>query len=292
MRLNDAVRETDLLGNEHKELNLKYGSQQGYMPVLGARMPDGKTYGEWINNAAYLSRNLIPYVLEVPKFFEFFDNPQDWTETFISIFEVHPEVIDGLDATLTVEKDQHNIGGGGQVQHEITNVKRPEAAVKYTLREKDGKPINRFLDMYIRYGIMDPDVKKPLVTLLPKFKRGILYTPDYYTFSTLFVEPDITQTRVVEAYLVINQSPNTAGTVTSKRDLSTGAEMVTYDIETGGILVYTQAVRELGQLMLDRTSALSINPDKVVAPVDQTNLQAAVQDSKFNFNEDAERARI
>ncbi len=284
MRLNDGVRTTDPLGNQHTSLNTKFGSQQGYLPALGAKMPDGKTYGEWINNAAYISRNVIPFVLEVPKFFDFFSNPKDWIETFISIFEVHPETIDGLDATLTVEKDQHNVGGGGQVHHEITNVKRPEGAVKYTLREKDGKPINRFLDLYIRYGIMDPDAKKPLVTLLPGFTKGMLYTPEYYTFSTLFVEPDITHTRVIEAYLLINQSPNTAGTVTSKRDLQAAGEMVVYDIETGGIMIYNEGVRTLGQTMLDSLTVTSINPDSVVTPVDGANLQAAVTDNKFNFN--------
>jgi len=291
MRLNTAVRDTDLHGVKHTALDLKYGSQQGALPVLGAKMPDGKTYGEWINNAAHISRQVIPFVLETPKFFEFFPNPKDWVETFISIFEVHPETIDGLDATLTVEKDQHNVGGGGQVQHEITNVKRPESAVKYTLREKDGKPINRFLDLYIRYGIQDPNVKKPLVTLLPGFKKGILYTPDYYTFSTIFVEPDITHCRVVEAYLVINQSPNTAGAVTSKRDLSAAGEMVVYDIETGGIMMYGQSIRELGQVMLDKLTATYINPDNVVPAVDTTNMTAAVTDSKFNYSIDKDRAK-
>ncbi len=291
MRLKEAVKDKDQLGNDHVALNTRYGSQQGYMPALGGKTEGGKTFGEYINNAAHISRNVIPFVLEVPKFFDFFDTPKDWVETFIAIFEIHPETIDGLDATLTVEKDQHNIGGGGQVQHEITNVKRTETSVKYTIREKDGKPINRFLDLYIRYGIMDPDVKKPLITLMSKFEKKILYTPDYYTFSTLFVEPDITHTRVVEAYLIVNQSPNTAGTVTSKKDLQAAGEMLVYDIETGGIMIYNETIRKLGQTMLESLTITSVNPDKVISPVDNENLQASVKDNKFSLNSIGDRIK-
>ncbi len=290
MRLKEAFKEKDVLGRDHLALNAKFGSQQGYMPSLGAKMEDGKTYEEWLNDAAFVSVDVIPFVLSTPKYFDFFDNPKDWTDLFISIFELHPETIDGLDATLTVETDQHNVGRGGQTFKEVTGVKRPETSVKYTLREKRGKPINRFLDIYIRYCIQDHELGKPLVTLMPKFKKG-LHTPDMYSFSTLFVEPDITHNNVIEAYLVLNQFPTTAGTVTSKRDLSTGGEMVVYDIETGGIMVYNESIRKLGQHFLDSLTVTSVNPDTVVSALNPEDLQATVKDSKFKFNSTGDKVK-
>lgn len=249
-------------------LDLAFGGQQGYMARIGLKGQDGKHYEEWINNHAYIKQNVIPVVLRYPLFFEFMPEKDKWIATYKALIEDHPLTIDGLQSGLTVETDEHAIGGGGEFQEEITDVKRTRSNLSFTFKEKAGKSIQKFLDFVIRYGYKDPDAKKPLVTRymdVNDAKVGGMYTPDFYTGSVLFIEPDITQQVAVDAWLCSNMFFKGNGERTGKRDIKTAPEAPELTIESSSITMNNEAVMELAQSVLS-----SLTVTKQVPDVDQT----------------------
>lgn len=257
-RIPSAIKNKGYHSDNAKMLDITLGAQQGFLPRIGRKAPKGATYHNWINNAAYVSRSLIPVVIDTPEFFDFFqDNSTvaDMKKTYVELIEMHPETIDGLTATVTVETDEHRLGGGGEFQKETTNTVRARSAITFTWREKLGKPINRFLDVLVRYGDMDPDLKIPLITLVSakdkiKTEKGI-YTPEMKSGTVLFIEPDLAHINVVEAYMVTNFFPLTAGEITSKRDLSAAGEMKVYSVEFSSIVDSGVSTRAYAQEVLD-----------------------------------------
>jgi len=267
-------------------LDLKYGGQNGYMPIVSGLSRDGRKFIELLNAQPYVSQNLIPFTMYLPGFLDFMPNSDDLKDTFIALFETHPETIEGIDAQLTFETETTKIGKTNQVLRSVTGANRPECNITYTIKEKHGKPVQKFLELYGRYGIMDDITKKPLVTLLDTFKgSNKVPTPgELRGFGTLLVEPDYTHTKVVEAYLVLDQFITSTGEHTAKMDINGNGELKTYSIETGGYMIYNNAILELGQVMLDRMRANKINPESVVSPIDPNNLEAAVKDTQFNID--------
>lgn len=284
-RLTDAIKNGRFDGGQDTIgfLDPKYGGNNGYMINLGK---DGD-YREYLNNAAYIKRPVIPFVIQLPKFFDYMPNPKLLKETLIALLTTHVETIDGLNSTLTVETDSHAIGHAGEVQEEVIKVSRAASTVSMTFREKQGKPINRFFDTYIRYGMLDPDVGRPLVTTLSSYNaEGNLYTPDNYTITMLFVEPDFSHRHVQEAWLVTNMFPKTAGDVTGKSEVGKNGEMVTYTIEFSAITTSTAKVREFAQGFLDKLSVLNTVPDNL--PLFVTNPDAGTQGVR-DFNTDIDK---
>jgi hypothetical protein len=290
---NEGVLSASYDGSEKTidRLDLRYGGMNGYIPPVGSIGADGKTFIELLNAEPYVTRDIIPFTMSLPRFMDYMPDPALLKDTHISLFELHPETIEGIDASLTVETETVKVGRTNQVLRTVTGINRPECNVSYTLREKHNKPVQSYLELYIRYGIGDEITKEPLVSLMPNFPTDKIPTPlELKGFSTLFVEPDYSRTKVQEAYLVIGQYPTSAGEKIGKLDINGNGEMKVYTIETGGYMVYGPAIIELGQTMLDRMKSTSINPDTVISPIDPNNLEAAITDSKFNIDGATARA--
>jgi hypothetical protein len=142
----------------------------------------------------------------------------------------------------------------------------------------------------MRYGIRDDITNKPLVTTLGTFDKENIPTPlELASFSTLFVEPDYTHTKVISAYLVLGQFPSGGFTNDAKMDINNTGESKVYSIETGGYMVYGPAINDLGQAMLDQMRTTEINSDNMISPVSASDLEAAIKDSKFDLNGAADR---
>lgn len=289
MRLKNSLRQGIIDTNE-VQLDTRFGGQQGFLPSLGRKVPgDSKTYAEWINNAAYVSRNLIAVVIQTPGFFKLFDDAsitKDLQETYVDLMELEAETIEGLQATLTVEVGEHLVGSGGEMQQETVKSSRARSNVTYTWREKLGKPINRFLDILIRYGDMDPDTGAPLITSVSsKFKKGNIYTPNYKAGTVMFFEPDLAMKNVVEAFLVTNFFPLTAGEITAKRDLSAAGEMKVYSVEFATLTTSNAATKAYAQKLLDGMTILKTNPDEV--PVFVSGKDAGIENYSGGYNGDS-----
>jgi hypothetical protein len=265
--------------------NLIYGGQNGPMAKIGMKGPDGKNYDEWISNQAYVRRNIIPIVLRYPKFFDFMPDKDKWIATYKALIELHALTIDGLSSGLSVETDEHPVGGAGEMQEEITNVTRARSTLTFTYKEKSGKAIQKFLDYLIRYGYMDPDAKRPLVSQYITKVADIsnMYTADYYTGTVIFIEPDITQKLVVDAWLCTNMFFKGNGDRTGKRDVHSAGEVPEYSIESSCITMNNEAVFTLADSILSSLTVLTTLPDTGIV-VPSSGVDSALAATKTGFN--------
>jgi len=284
----DAIlNKEEVYAGHSPALNLRYGGQNGYFAKIGRVGPDGKNVEEWISNQAYVQRNIIPVVLRAPKFLNYMPEPQKWIDTYKALIELHPLTITGLTSGLTVETDEHAIGGAGEMQEEITDVKRARSTVSTTYKEKAGKAIIKFLDYLIRYGMMDPDTKKPLVANFMENIEDIggMYTADFYTGTVLFIEPDVTQKIVVDAWLTTNFFPKSNGERTGKRDIHSAGEAPELSIEWAGITMNNEAVMNMADTILQNLTVINTLPDVgMVTPQSEIDPNVAASEN-VGYNE-------
>jgi len=260
-------------------LDLGYGGQFGYSLNLK----------EWVNNTAYISRNLIVILLEAPRFFREMPNPDIWVRTLKALFEVHAQTIEGFNAALTVDIEEHPVGGAGEMQEEFTNVTRERSTPTFTFVEKYGLPIYTFLNHWITYGMMDPDTKYALIGT----KSGVdfnVHTADVYSASALFIEPDPTHTKVMKSWVATNLFPKGTGELTGKRDLTAPGEMTTRSVEFAAISHFSIGANIFAQKILDKITITNANPfnkpsfineiESDVDAVDNVGYTASVENTK------------
>lgn len=233
-------------------LDLRHGGQHGWAPNLT----------EWISNQAYVSKPVVGIVLEWPKMFTAFDNPKMWTDSFRAMMEIHSRSIDGLNQTLTVDTDEHQIGGAGEVQEEVINVTRARSNPKHTIVEKYGRPVQRLLDIWIRYGLMDPETKFALLNkrITNEGSKATDLLADWYTATMLYFQPDPLHRYIDKAWIITNMFPKGTGDITSKRDLTSGQELITLDVEFTGIQQVGSGVDAFAQQILDAMVDKTIDP--------------------------------
>lgn len=229
-------------------LDLSYGGQGGWTPNLV----------EWVSNQAYVRRNLICILLEAPKLFTLFPNSNKWIQSLKALVELHTRSIEGFNAGLTVETDEHPVGGAGEMQQEVTDVKRARTEPRFTFIEKYGRPIQTLLDYWIRYGLMDPETKFALASTLSNRPQDML--ADWYSMTCLFIEPDPLHRRVTQAWVTTNMYPLSNGDITGRRDLTAAQELLTLDITFAGISQYGAGVNKFAQTILDRITLTNADP--------------------------------
>jgi len=281
-KLSDAIigKGNIVNGSSSYGMNLQYGGQGGHMMAFGRNDNGGGFADEWMNNHAYVRRNLIPVVISCPGFFQFMPNKDQLVAMYKAMIEIKPLNIDGLSSGLTVETDQHPIGGAGEQQDEITNVTRAVSSLSFTYKELAGKSISKFLDFIIRYGYQDPDTKVPLVRnyVQDASSFGGLYLPDMYTGTVLFIEPDLTQLSVVDAWLCSNMIFKSNGERTGKRDIHSAGETVEHSIESTAITLNNDAVLALADTILKNMAVIKKIPETgIIVPSSISSDVAAVK---------------
>lgn len=249
-RISDAILDQKAFGrgSTNPMLDVTYGGQQGYAPNLS----------EVISNQAYVRRPVVAILLEAPRFFSVMPEPEKWVSSLRSLVEVHARTIDGLNAELTVETDSHPIGGGGEIQEEITDVKRAASTPNFGFVEKYGRPIQTFISNWIRYGMMDPDTKYALAGTLDKKPEDMLL--DWYSMSCLFFEPDPTHTKVVQSWVCTNMFPKGTGEIIGKRDLTAASEILNLTIPFSAVSQYNLGGNVFAQKILDNINLKNANP--------------------------------
>ena len=254
-------------------LDLQYGGQQAWTPTLT----------EWVNNQAYVSRPAICILLEAPKMFSVMPDSQKWIASLKALFELHARSIEGLNATLKPEFDTHNVGGAGEKQHEIVNMTREPSVPKFQFVEKYGRPIQTFLDYWMRYGMMDPETKFALLgTLGSAHVRDLL--ADWYAATCLFIVPDPLHKTVDKAWVTTNMMPQGLGEITAKRDLSSGQEILTLDVEFTGMSQFGMGVNKFAQTILNQISITNADPFMKPSFIDGVSADVAAAAKGYENN--------
>lgn len=249
-RLNDAlIKGAYTRDIDRPMLDLAHGSYNGWAPNLV----------EWQSNQAYVSRPLVCILLEAPKLFTVMPNSEKWVSSLKAMFELHAKTIDGFNAGLKVDFDEHAVGGAGEMHQEFTNVTRERTTPKFAFTEKYGRPIQTLLEYWIRYGMMDENTKFALASTLTGGKVEDLLA-DWYTATCLFFVPDPLHKKVDKAWITTNMAPMGTGDIVGKRDLTTAQEILTLDIEFTGISQYGLGVNKFAQTILEQTNIQNADP--------------------------------
>lgn len=236
-------------GTNNAMLNPTYGGTFGYSPDLR----------EWVNNAAYVQRNVIALLLEAPAFFQLLQDSNKWVSSLRSMIELHPRTIDGLNMTLTVNTLGHPVGGAGEEQEEFVNVVRTRSNPVFTYNDKYGRPFQRMIEYWITYGLMDPASKVANIGTLQNYPPDML--PDRYAMTVMFIEPDPTHRQVVKAWLSTNMFPKGTGEITGRRDLNSDMPMPELSIEFTALTQVGMGVDLLAQKLMDNLNITNANPN-------------------------------
>ncbi len=218
-------------------------------------------FAGYVSNAAYVRRNLIAVLIEAPTGFKHLPEPKKWVATLKNLIELHPNSIEGLNATLTVEYVEEAVGGAGEMQETASNVTRERSLPVFNWTEKYGKPINAFFTAWISNLIMDPETKIPNVMSREGQDPVTDILPDFHGMTVLFIEPDPTHTGVVEAWLSTNMSPKSGGEVIGARDKTAAGELTQYSIEFTALTQTGVGVRKLAQRYLANLNTTGTNPN-------------------------------
>ena len=282
-RLDNAFLDGKAFGKDttNAVLDLTHGGQFSWSP----------NHSEWINNQAYIRRNLVPIVLEAPRFFQLMPNPDVWVSCFKALIEKHCRTIDGYQAGLKVSFDDHPVGGAGEMHQEVTDVKRDRSEPVFTFIEKYGRPIQTFIEYWIRYGMMDPETKYAMVgTLASNVPSDLL--ADWFTGTILVFEPNPLHNKIEKAWITTNFAPQNNGEVIGKRDLTAASELLTLSIPFTGISQYGLGVNKFAQEILDNIKMANANPFNAPAMLKEISqdVAAAVKGYKQNVEDLASSA--
>lgn len=235
-------------------------------PVTGGQMgfvPDLKRY---VQNAAYVQRNAICLLMDAPRGFRDLPESETWTAMLKGLVETGAKSFDGLRGTLQAQFAENPFGGAGEIQEDISGMTRDRSQVSFVWTEKYGMPIWAFFDAWMRYLMMDPDAKVPLVTTLIGDAPADLL-PDYTGASMLFIEHDPMMRTVVKAWLIVGMMPKTSGEYNGRRDITSPGQSVDYTIEFTGIQQVGAGVNSLAQQMLDEIVLSGANPSRRAAAI-------------------------
>lgn len=219
--------------------DLTYGGMNGWTPNLN----------QWVSNQAHVSRNLKAVLLTPPKFIGLMSNPDKWHAALKNFVETHPISIEGFNGELKPEFDEHPVGGAGEVQQELVDMKRARSEPVFSYRDKYGRPIQRFLEMWMLYGMMDPETKVAMIRTLANVNQTTPgdWLADWYTMTCMFYETDPTEWYVDKCWITANMMPMEMGSVTSKRDLTTAGEISTLSIPFTGLSAFNAGTIQYAQ---------------------------------------------
>ena len=253
-------------------MDIRYGGQWGALPRIGG-VDSGKPIHEWMHEQIYMRRDVIPVVLQVPKGFGLLPNPDQWKEAVKALFEVHSKKIEGLNSSLTVNHQEHVAGLSGATIREPGNVVREATSITLSgITERYGNPFEILLDVWIRYMMMDPDLKAPLITRVASSATlPDAWTAEWYTCTVMFIEPDPLFRRPVHAWLVSNLYPSANPDIIGGKDKTEDRALKELSIDMGGFaLPHTnKRVRDLAAIILNNLKLWEKDPEDILLPADK-----------------------
>ena len=261
MRLPDSILgNTGIARNAHAPvLDPTYGGMNGYSP----------DYTQFVNNTAYIRKNMIVLLLAAPTGFQYLDDGDKMVSILKSMVELHPISVDGLEQGLEAEFIETPMGGGGEVMHHLVDVKRTQSQPTFRVQEKYGLSFARFNMAWIRNLMMDPDSKIANVGTINNRPEDML--ADVYSATMAFIEPDPMHRKVMKSWIVANMMPKNTGPIQGRRELTAAGEEVIYDIPFTGFAQVGIGVDNFCQGLLDKLNLINADPMKrppVISSID------------------------
>ena len=245
-----APRTTHGAGGPKNTVNLAQAGTDIFRPDLA----------NLASNTPYVSRNLIPFLIEAPRFFQYAPNSRQLVRSLKALIENHVRTIDGLQQTLTVDTAEAPWGGSGERIQTATNVTRAVSNPNLGCWELQGRAIQRFIRWWITYGIADENTKVPRIVAegnVPPEK----YDATFYGATVLFVEPDPTFQDVTGAYLCSNMYPLGTGPWEGRKDASQIGQNLDLNLEFTSMTDVSEGVIMYARELFRTLNIRGMNPN-------------------------------
>lgn len=253
--------------------------------IHGGNFGYAKDWSGWLNNHSYTSRPLISFLLQAPIGFKLLPGAEVYIATLRSLIENIRHQITGLNQTEEVDVDSNQSwGGSGQKYQVFTNVKENQSNVTFTYWERMGLSIYRFHAFWVRMLMMDKETKYAGISTVAG-TEAYDALPDMYSMSVLFIEPDPTHRKVVQAWLGINMWPQTTGENEAKFDKDDPSTTRAVQIRYSGIYMYSTGVDYFAQRFLNNIKLIGANVYHQAVPSNLGQIDALVANAATGYNQ-------
>jgi hypothetical protein len=234
--------------------------------------------GNIASNTPYVGRNLIPFLLEAPRFFRYTSNAAYLVRCLKALVETHARTIEGLTQQIQVDYAESPWGGSGERIQTATNVTRSPSNPNFGLWELQGRAVQKFIKWWITYGIADENTKYPRIV-----SDGVVQAQHYdQTFagmSMMFIEPDPTMTDVVQAYLCTNMQPTGTGPWDARKDVSQIGQNLDLNIEFTAITDISDGVILYARELLAGLNRGGMNPNETRTWIEKATADVRAADT-------------
>lgn len=215
------------------------------------------------SNSPYVRRNVIPFLIEAPRFFDYHPQADRLVAGLKAFIEVHTRSIDGLNQQLTVDSGEAPYGGSGERIQTPTNVTRATSNPTHGCWELQGRSITKMIKWWIKWGIGDENTKVPLITTLPSFTEAQVreYNQTFFGATVLYVEPDPTMREVVSAWLCTNMYPTGTPAFEGSKDASQLGQTLDLNVEFTAFTDVSEGTELFARRMLQRINMAGMNPN-------------------------------
>jgi len=265
-------------GMLNSALDPKYGGMNGLSP----------DWAEWISAQAYIQKNLIPFVIQTPKGFDFLPDAdrRAWIQAYKAVIELHAQSWTGFNSGIELDVVENPVGGAGQMFEDFTKANEQRTQPQGTWIEKYGMSIGNFWSNFIRTFMMNPHTQYPDIMTMAGINRPVDQLADLYAGTVLWVEPDATMLNPVQAYLTTNFWPKSTGEMTAKRDLTQASDTRTVDISFAALTQQGAGVKAFARDILRSVQITGANPYN--RPAFVTQIDAAVQAAAAGYKANVE----
>lgn len=215
------------------------------------------------SNSPYVRRNVIPFLIEAPRFFDYHPQADRLVAGLKAFIEVHTRTIDGLNQQLTVDSGEAPLGGSGERIQTPTNVTRAVSNPTHGCWELQGRSITKMMKWWIKWGIGDENTKVPLITTLPSYAEAEVreYNQTFFGATVLYVEPDPTMREVVSAWLCTNMYPTATPAFEGSKDASQLGQTLDLNVEFTAFTDVSEGTELFARRMLQRINMAGMNPN-------------------------------
>lgn len=232
---------------------------------------------QWTALSNYTRQKLIAVLITAPTGIHYLENSTQLVAALKSLIEIMPTKISGLNSSVTWEYDGQIVGNAGEKMESAIGASRAVSAPAFEWPEKQGMAIARFWTYLGSKLILDPDTRHPGLISEPGYIAANQPTilPEMQAFTVLFIEPDLSLTYPVNAWLSTNMQPRSGGDITGVLEMAANVEISTVPIEFTAMTLIGKGVNIMARNYLQSLKLTDIRPlelkpyyDKVDANVD------------------------
>ncbi len=239
-------------------MDLRQGGQMGF----------SSDFVSAVSWTPFVRQNIIPVLMKHPIGFDDLPAEKEFLIGALkALIEERALTIDGLADTINVEFGSTPFAGGGEIFEVPNGATREPNQPSYTWQEVEGRAVTNFWYRYISMFVYDPELRAPAIITTNEGADRTDRLPDYYSFTTLFIEPNLNMNRVVLALLCYNMVPRTSGPREMGFDKTAANQTQTVTLPFSALTQRGAGVNQLAQRVLDQMRAVGANPQTRMAAI-------------------------